>query len=66
MSGNGNGKLLTAKDLGERWNRSPLSVLRDARLGRLAAVRIGARTVRFRLCDVLAFEASALTPAREQ
>ncbi len=61
----GHDKLLTAEKLGERWERSKLSVLRDARLGRLPAVRIGARTVRFRLADVLAFEAAHLTPARQ-
>jgi len=56
--GNGHNKLMTATDLGKRWERSPLTILRDARLGRLPAIRLGARTVRFSLADVLAFEAA--------
>lgn len=49
--------LLTRRELATRWHCTPRTIDRHERAGKLQAVYIGPRTVRFRLTDILAIEA---------
>jgi excisionase family DNA binding protein len=50
-------QLLTAEQVGERWQVPKAHVYRLAREGRIPSVKLG-KYVRFRLADIEAFEAS--------
>ncbi len=55
LTSNGDGRLLTAEDLAERWSVSKGHVYRLSRDGALPTVRIG-RYCRYRLAAVERFE----------
>jgi excisionase family DNA binding protein len=59
------GRLLTARDVGDRLGLSIETVLRWARQGKLPAVYLSSRAVRFREADIDAFiESRSLEPLR--
>jgi excisionase family DNA binding protein len=58
-------RLLTARAVAERLSVSPETVLRWARRGRLPAVYLSSRAIRFREDDLDAWLAERATPRRE-
>ena len=52
-------RLLTRKELAERWSKSVRTLKRWDVAGKLKPLTLGPRTVRYRLSDILAIEADA-------
>lgn len=50
---------LSRKELSERWNLSIKTIKRRERAGILRPLSLGARTVRYRLSEILAIEEDA-------
>lgn len=50
---------LSRKELAERWNVSIKTLKRREKAGTLRPLSLGARTVRYRLSDILAIEEDA-------
>jgi hypothetical protein len=53
-----NDSLLTRRELADRWRQSTETVKRREQAGLLHALKMG-RSIRYRLSDILAFEAAA-------
>lgn len=52
-------RLLSRKQLARRWDKSIKTLKRWEKAGKLRPFTLGPRTVRYRLSDILAFEADA-------
>jgi predicted DNA-binding transcriptional regulator AlpA len=52
-------KLITGKALATRWNCSQMHLWRMRRDGRLSALMLGKRAIRYRLSDILRIEAES-------
>jgi len=54
-------RYITRKDLSERWNVSQKTLTRWEQAGKITAVFLGERSIRYRLSDIEAAEADAST-----
>ena len=52
-------KLLSRDQLAERWGKSTRTIKRWDEEGRIKALALGPRTIRYRLSDILKFEQAA-------
>jgi predicted site-specific integrase-resolvase len=52
-------RLLSRRALAERWGCTAETVKNWERAGKIKSIRLGTRSIRYELADVLAFEAAA-------